>query len=253
MKPGVVRRACTGTASRWPRRITKPTCARDGRSQQQNFAHAVRIFPEPGATRERRDYFDNRTLYFGIHESHRSMEVIAESEILVRERERSSPRQNPPGKRCATSSPATASGPESLDAHGFVFDSPYVSRTVEGLQGGSARPSSDPLIAARRCRRPQIYRSSEPRLRHHGDRDIDPARTEVVRQRRGVCQDFAHFRSAACARWDCQPATSWTRIDDAAGELGCGSSAADVLQYLISTYLPERLVVDFDPVNDLIP
>jgi transglutaminase-like putative cysteine protease len=223
---------------------------RDGRSQQC-VAHTVRISPEPGATRERRDYFDNRTLYFGIHESHRAMDVVAESEILVREREHSLllDRTSWETVRDVIARDRQA---ESLEAYGFVFDSPYVSRTIEGLRD-FALPSFDPgrpLLEAvadltHRIFRGLVYDTTAT--------ETSTPLAEVVRQRRGVCQDFAHFQ-IGCLRAMGLPAryvSGYLSTLPPANRprlVGCDASHA-----WISTYLPSVGWVDFDPVNDLMP
>jgi transglutaminase-like putative cysteine protease len=223
---------------------------RDGRSQAC-IAHSVRISPAPGATRERRDYFDNRTLHFGIHESHRSLEVVAESEILVREREHSLllDRTSWEAVRDFLANDRQA---ESLDAYAFVFDSPYVSRTLDGVRD-YARISFDPG-------RPLLEAVADLTHRIFSDLVYDTAATEtstplaeVVRQRRGVCQDFAHFQ-IGCLRAMGLPARYvsgyLSTLPPATGPrlVGCDASHA-----WISTYLPSVGWVDFDPVNDLVP
>jgi transglutaminase-like putative cysteine protease len=223
---------------------------RDGR-WQACVAHQVTIVPAPGATRERRDYFDNRTLHFGIHESHRSLEVVAESEILVREREHSLLLDRTSWERVRDFL-AVDRQPESLEAYAFVFDSPYVSGATAGLRD-YARRSFDPG-------RPLLEAVADLTRRIFTDLVYDTTATEtstplveVVRQRRGVCQDFAHFQ-IGCLRAMGLPARyvsgylSTLPPADGPRLVGCDASHA-----WISTYLPSVGWVDFDPVNDLVP
>jgi transglutaminase-like putative cysteine protease len=223
---------------------------RDGRTQAC-LAHQVRVFPVPGTTRERRDYFDNRTLYFGIHETHRSLEVEAESEILVRERERSLllDKSSWETVRELVASDRQA---QSLAAYEFVFDSPYVTRAHRGLLE-FAEPSFAPG-------RPLLEAVAELTERIFKELTYDTTATEtstplsdVVAQRRGVCQDFAHFQ-IGCLRAMGLPARyvsgylSTTPPPDRPRLIGCDASHA-----WISTYLPTVGWVDFDPVNNLMP
>ena len=205
----------------------------------------------PGTTRERRDYFDNRTLYFGIHELHRSMEVVAESDILVREREHSLllDRTSWETARDVVCRDRQA---ESLAAYAFVFDSPYVSAAHEELRE-FARPSFEPgrpLLEAvadltQRIFLGLIYDTTAT--------ETSTPLTDVIRQRRGVCQDFAHFQ-IGCLRAMGLPARyvsgylSTTPPPNEPRLVGCDASHA-----WISTYLPGVGWVDFDPVNNLIP
>jgi transglutaminase-like putative cysteine protease len=223
---------------------------RDGRAQVC-LAHAVRISPKPNTTRERRDYFDNRTLYFGIHELHRSMEVVAESDILVREREHSLllDRTSWETARDIVCRDRQA---ESLAAYAFVFDSPYVSAAHEELRE-FARHSFEPgrpLLEAvadltRRIFLGLVYDTTAT--------ETSTPLTDVIRQRRGVCQDFAHFQ-IGCLRAMGLPARyvsgylSTTPPPNEPRLVGCDASHA-----WISTYLPSVGWVDFDPVNNLIP
>ncbi len=223
---------------------------RDGRAQVC-LAHAVRITPSPGTVRERRDYFDNRTLYFGIHESHRSMEVVAESEILVREREHSLllDKTSWEDAREIVSRDRRA---DSIAAYGFVFDSPYVSGAHPEL-AEFARPSFAPGRAL-------LDAVSELTERIYSDLTYDTEATEastplteVIERRRGVCQDFAHFQ-IGCLRAMGLPARyvsgylSTTPPPNEPRLIGCDASHA-----WVSTYLPRVGWVDFDPVNNLIP
>ena len=133
-----------------------------------------------------------------------------------------------------------------------MFDSPYVSRTIEGLRE-FARPSFAPG-------RPLLEAVADLTHRIFTDLVYDTAATEtstplreVVRQRRGVCQDFAHFQ-IGCLRAMGLPAryvSGYLSTMPPANRprlVGCDASHA-----WISTYLPSVGWVDFDPVNDLVP
>jgi transglutaminase-like putative cysteine protease len=223
---------------------------RDGRSQVC-LAHAVRISPTPTTTRERRDYFENRTLYFGIHESHRTMEVVAESDILVGEREHSLLLDRTSWET-ARSIVAHDRHVDSLSAYSFVFDSPYVNSGHAELRD-FARPSfgsGRPLLEAVADLTARIY---EGLTYDTNATETSTPLTDVIRQRRGVCQDFAHFQ-IGCLRAMGLPARyvsgylSTTPPPNEPRLIGCDASHA-----WVSTYLPGVGWVDFDPVNNLIP
>jgi transglutaminase-like putative cysteine protease len=222
---------------------------RDGRAQVC-LAHAVRISPRPNTTRERRDYFDNRTLYFGIHESHRTLEVIAESDILVRGRD--SMLLDKTSWETARESVTLDRQPSSLAAYEFVFGSPYVSAAHPELLE-FARPSFSPgrpLLDAVTDLTDRIYRG----LTYDPDAtEASTALTDVIRDRRGVCQDFAHFQ-IGCLRAMGLPAryvSGYLSTTPPPGKprlVGCDASHA-----WISTYVPNVGWVDFDPVNNMVP
>ncbi|HEX3770736.1 MAG TPA: transglutaminase family protein [Polyangiaceae bacterium] len=218
---------------------------------QQVLSHAVHIAPRPDTTRERRDYFQNRALYFGIHESHRSLEVVAESEILVGEREHSM-LLDKTAWETARDVVTHDRQAEPLIAYEFVFPSPYVG-TVHPELAAFARPSFGP-------RRPLLDAVAELTARIHEELTYDTAATEastplrdVIHNRRGVCQDFAHFQ-IGCLRAMGLPAryvSGYLSTLPPTGKprlVGCDASHA-----WVSTYLPNVGWVDFDPVNDMVP
>ncbi len=223
---------------------------RDGRSQVC-LTHAVRITPSPGTTRERRDYFDNRTIYFGIHESHRSLEIVAESDILVVDREHSLLLDKTSWDAVRDFVSADRQS-ESLAAYAFVFESPFVSGQREALKE-YALPSFSPG-------RPLLDATIDLTARIFSDFAYDTTATEistpladVIRRRRGVCQDFAHFQ-IGCLRAMGLPARyvsgylSTVPPPNMPRLVGCDASHA-----WLSTYLPSVGWIDFDPVNNVIP
>jgi transglutaminase-like putative cysteine protease len=223
---------------------------RDGRSQVC-LTHTVRITPSPSTIRERRDYFDNRTIYFGIHESHRSLEIVSESDILVRDREHSLvlDRTSWDAVRDFVSGDRQS---ESLSAYAFTFESPYVAGQREALR--------EYALASFSPGRPLLEAASDLTARVFSDFAYDTTATEtstpladVIRRRRGVCQDFAHFQ-IGCLRAMGLPARyvsgylSTTPPPNTPRLIGCDASHA-----WVSTYLPSVGWVDFDPVNNIVP
>ena len=81
--------------------------------------------------------------------------------------------------------------PESLDAYQYVFDSPYVKTSGELLEyAQKSFPPNRPLLEA----------VKDLTTRIHKEFQYDPKATtlsttivEVLKGRRGVCQDFAHL------------------------------------------------------------
>ena len=80
---------------------------------------------------------------------------------------------------------------------------------------------------------------------------------EVIRTRRGVCQDFLRtWELPVCVRWGCWPATSYggyLRTHPAPGKerlTGADASHATLVLRILSE---RRSWVDFDPTNNLLP
>ncbi|MBV9947237.1 MAG: hypothetical protein JOZ69_10340, partial [Myxococcales bacterium] len=97
---------------------------RDG-GGQSCLSHAVTIRPTPASLRERIDFFGNRTVYFAIHESHRSLGIVAESEVHVEGRSRSLLLDRTPWEE-VRDLVSRDRRPEMVNAYSFAFESPYV-------------------------------------------------------------------------------------------------------------------------------
>lgn len=221
---------------------------RDG-DVQTLLAHDLAVLPAPGAERDRLDYFKNRTRYFGIHEPHESLRIVATSEVEVHPRGQPLPLWSMPWEEVQARLTRGRSE-ELLDAYAFVFDSPYVSVSPEVLE--LARPSFRPG-------RPLIEAVTDLNHRIFTEFRYDPAATsvstplsEVLRQRRGVCQDFAHLEIACLRSMGLagRYVSGYLLTNPPPGKPRL--VGADASHAWISTYLPNVGWVDFDPANDLV-
>lgn len=222
---------------------------RDGPSQVC-ISHAVSIQPPPGAVEERMDFFKNRACYFGIHEPHRTLEIVAQSEVRVKERPRSLLLDRTAWEE-VRDGVARSRGPESLDAYGFAFDSPYV-RVSPELRSFAA-PSfarGRPLLDAALDLTRRIFSGF---TYDRGATGVSTPLSDVLRDRRGVCQDFAHV-AIGCLRAMGLPAryvSGYLLTAPPPGRprlTGCDASHA-----WIATYLPNVGWIDLDPSNDMMP
>jgi transglutaminase-like putative cysteine protease len=217
---------------------------------QRTFEHEITITPLPSSRRDRFDFFGNRTSHFSIREPHRSLEVFSRSVVelraltppllsvsptweQVRDRLRSDRRR------------------DLLDAYAFTFESPNA-KPVSALADYVA-PSFPP-------QRPILEAVRDLTRRIHTDFAYDPESTdvstpvgEVLRRRRGVCQDFAHLQIAGLrslglpARY--VSGYLLTRPPPGRPKL----IGADASHAWIGTFVPDFGWVDFDPTNNLLP
>ncbi len=220
---------------------------RDGPTQTC-IAHSIAVLPEPEVVRERIDYFHNRVCFFGIHESHRTLEIVAESEVRVLERP-SSLVLDRTSWEDVRDRLARSRRPEAIEAYSFVFDSPYV--RAEPALKALAEPSFSsgrPLLDAAMDLTRRIFSGF---AYERGSTGISTPLSDVLRDRRGVCQDFAHV-AIGCLRSMGLPAryvSGYLLTAPPPGRprlAGCDASHA-----WISTYLPNVGWVDFDPSNDM--
>jgi transglutaminase-like putative cysteine protease len=220
---------------------------RDGASQVC-LSHKVTIQPEPETLHERIDYFDNRACYFGIHEPHRTLEIVAESDVRVEGYSRSLILDRTSWEE-VRDLVARSRRAESLEAYSFVFDSPYVRVQPElrSLATPSFAPGRSMLDAALDLTR-RIFSGF---TYERGATGVSTPLSEVLRDRRGVCQDFAHV-AIGCLRSLGLPAryvSGYLLTAPPPGRprlTGCDASHA-----WISTYLPNLGWIDFDPSNDM--
>jgi transglutaminase-like putative cysteine protease len=223
-----------------PRTHDRQTCLR----------HELSISPAPGAKQDSFDYFGNHMAYFSLSESHNQLTIDAYSEVEVDSRPQNSlsdgasweqVRQmlvDPPDR-------------QTLLAREFSLDSPYVTRLPDMTE--YARPSFAPGQPLLKC----VLDLTE---RIHRDFEFLPGSTkvetpilDVLRTRRGVCQDFTHLQIGClrslglAARYvsgylDTTPPPGKERL-----------VGADVSHAWVGVYTPECGWVDFDPTNGIMP
>jgi transglutaminase-like putative cysteine protease len=217
---------------------------------QTRLASELRISPPPSVMTERIDFFGNTATFATIEEPHRELSVTA---INLAEIERgASPQADKTLPwEAVRELLRNDRSPDIVAASQFVFDSPYI--PVADTLAAYAAPSFP-------AGRPILEAVLDLTRRIHAEFRYDPTATtiatpikEVLEQRHGVCQDFAHLQ-IGCLR-------------------SLGLAARYVSGYLVNTPPPgrPRLVgdeashawvsffcpgpgwIDLDPTNNQIP
>lgn len=154
----------------------------------------LRISPWPSVVREHRDFFGNRVSYFSIQQSHLQLEITATAELDVQSPSWPDAQETVAWDKLAQQLQERTGGAESA-ARLCVLPSPAVS--LEPVAVEYARESFRPG-------RPVLEAALELMHRIHADFEYDPTSTtvatplaDVLRLRRGVCQDFAHLMISA--------------------------------------------------------
>jgi len=220
------------------------------REHQRVQNHELEVTPQPEARRRRFDYFGNRTLSFSLSEPHRGLEVLARSVVEL----------TPPPTPGLDASPAWEQVSERvrsdrhrdiLDACSMTFDSPRVPASDE--LRAYALPSfaeGRPLLRAVR----ELTSRIRADFRYDDSAtDISTPVAQVLQDKRGVCQDFAHV-AIGCLRALGLPARYvsgylLTRPPPGRPKL----VGADASHAWFATFVPGQGWIDFDPTNDLIP
>lgn len=219
---------------------------------QRLVSHALRIDPPADERRDELDSFGNMVTHFGLHGAHRMLRVQMECLVEV-------------GAR-----PALAEG-------GAAASAPL---SWEAVRDAIRRePQQDDLVPASMCEptplvplsdaarhyasksfgrgRPWLDAVTELMHRIHADFEFLPGATtvstsvdEVLYQRSGVCQDFAHLM-LACLRGLGLPAryvSGYLLTDPPPGMARL--MGVDASHAWIAAYSPAHGWVEFDPTND---
>lgn len=240
-------------------------CQNEARLQPRNFwrQHCANscfeITPTPKDFRELTDYFGNRLAYFAIQQPHKQLVVTAISEVSLfpgRQRNELLPQFSWEQVRgffqeISSHNLNRQQMQALLEAKHYVLDSPMIATTSE--LADYARPSFRP-------ERPLLDAVMELMQRIHQDFTYDPMSTtiatplaQVLAQRRGVCQDFAHL-AIGCLRSFGIPAryiSGYLETLPAPGKPRL--VGADASHAWFSVYIPDIGWLDFDPTNNKMP
>lgn len=217
---------------------------------QQVSEYTLTVQPTPTVSSERVDYYGNPTSFFTIGSPHERLVVTARSRVRVVTPVLPIASQTPAWedvrKHCASDVLTNDSA-----VGEFRFDSPYITRKEAYANYAAASfPKGCPLLEGFSDFTARIFR----------DFKFDPRATtvatpldEVFKQRRGVCQDFAHLAIAGLrslglpARYvsgylETQPPPGKVRL-----------VGADASHAWVSAWCPGYGWIDADPTNNVLP
>ncbi len=217
---------------------------------QRCLSHALRIEPETAVISEHRDYFGNAGHFVTVEKAHTRLFVESISRVAVAPQFVPDADETPPWDLIRGIVQGDHSG-SGLEAMEFVYDSPMVK--ISGDIADFAKVSFKP-------RRAVLSAAVDLTERIFREFAFDPSATnvstpvgEVMENRRGVCQDFAHFQ-IACLRSIGVPAryvSGYLETDAPAGkEKLVGTDASHAW---VSFFCPGVGWLDLDPTNGCIP
>ena len=202
------------------------------------------IEPEPASWQGRKDYFGNEVTTVALYEPHRRLVIEARSMVEVQ------PAPPPPssGISWEEARDMVASPPdeETLAAAEYLFDSPFVSSSPElAFFAQSSFTPGRPLAEALGELSNRIH--SEFRYQPNST-SIEMPLLEVLRNRQGVCQDFAHVMIGALRslRLPARYASGYLRSSP-------GMHGAEASHAWVSAYVPGSGWLSYDPTNDVMP
>lgn len=216
-----------------PRSFTTPLFA------QERVAQEIVAEPIWEDARERQDCYGNEVLFFTMRQPHNDMQITATSEILLTP-------QQPPSSDTPWEDVQNRLTQELalLPWREFVLDSPLVPLLPQ------IRPYAAESFTPKR---PLLQATQELMQRIYTDFNYQPGTTtittplkQVLEEKSGVCQDFAHFL-LACLRLHGLAARYVSGYIETELE---GSAASHAW---VSVFVPDLGWIDFDPTNNCIP
>ena len=220
-------------------------------TSQKFLSSELQISPPPSGVRERVDFFGNRVTHFSIQNPHKELLVTALSEISVTTDPKPLLAANLQTWDSLKTRLATEKDPTRLQAIPFLFDSSMVPRSQ--TLADYAKPSfidDRPLVEAVRDLMQRIFNdfTYDPEVT-----SIATPLSEVLKTRRGVCQDFAHL-GVGCLRsmgLAARYVSGYIETLPAPGKERL--VGADASHAWFAVYAGEAGWVDFDPTNNQIP
>jgi transglutaminase-like putative cysteine protease len=217
--------------------------------RQARLASRLAVRPQPASIDTQLDYFGNHVSFFTIEVGHERLTVTASSRVRISEPAPPLPLATP--WEAIRDRLATETGEPFFEACQFAFDSPHVatSRELAAYAGKSFAPG-----------RPWLESLLDLTRRIHTEFRYDQSATivstpldEVLRLRRGVCQDFAHLE-IGCLRSLGLPARYVSGYLVTAPPSGQPRLiGADASHAWVSAFSPDYGWIDVDPTNDQIP
>lgn len=211
----------------------------------------VSISPEPDVLKEYHDFFGNNVLYFAIQQEHKSLTVSVKT--MVEKKKDSSLIMNLYGATTWEESRTTLMQPgaENFEARQYI---PFTEITL-------ATPEIVEYTLESFTPGRSIFDASQNLMnRIFNDFEFKPGFTtvatplrDVFKERKGVCQDFAHL-AVSCIRSVGLPARYISGyLETIAPEGKEKLVGVDASHAWFSVYIPQSGWVEFDPTNNVLP
>jgi transglutaminase-like putative cysteine protease len=207
--------------------------------------HEIEVSPAPDFSLSRHDYFGNEVAYFSIHEPHQTLTITSRSLVDVAEGLANQTAATPAWEQVRDDVRKGATD-EAFEASQFVYESSLV-HTSADFRSFAAESflAGKPLLESATDLSHRIFTG----FRY--DKRVTTVSTpvdQVLRDRQGVCQDFAHFM-IACLR-SLGLAARYVSGYLRSGKNVTGSEASHAW---VSVFSPGLGWLDLDPTNDVTP
>ena len=217
--------------------------------------YKLEISPLPSEISERLDFFGNTITRFSIQKHHNELKVTAKSRILRDYTLQPNIETSVTGKTITLAEAITelkTNSLEHIDANEFILESIFIakiSKEIKDYAEISFKPNR-PVFEAAFELMERIYTEFEF---DSGFSTISTPLSDVMKEKKGVCQDFAQI-AIACIRSIGLPARYVSGYIETLPPPGKEKLVGtDASHAWFSVYIPTFGWVDFDPTNNQIP
>lgn len=219
---------------------------------QRCLSRRVHVTPTPIYQTEGEDYFGNPTFYFSVQEAHKKLAIDVECYFEIETHDLS----NELSSHTMTcfelkQQLAQASTPEIRMIKEYLLNSTHIRRSeILADYARDCFTDDTPVLQACVAFMHKIFQEFK----------FDPTATsvstpaeQVLKEKRGVCQDFAHL-AIACIRSVGLPARYMSGYLETLPPPGQEKLVgADASHAWFAIFIPDLGWVEFDPTNDLMP
>jgi transglutaminase-like putative cysteine protease len=208
----------------------------------------LEIEPKPAKIYSRKDYFGNIQHYFSLHQSHKSLKVTVSSEVEVLKN---------------TVQPISAISCEDarlkfasdrilkIEVLQYQLPSQYINWDEEIIAfAESCLLPKAPLYEAVLILIKKIFTEFQFKS---GSTNVNTPLKTVLKERKGVCQDFSHLAIASLRSVGIPARYVSGYIETLPPEGKVKLEGSDASHAWISVYIPEMGWCEFDPTNNMIP
>jgi transglutaminase-like putative cysteine protease len=222
---------------------------------QQCVEHTISVEPATFLRRDEIDAFGNALTRLEFEHPHRRLEVVTQMEVDVHQRPKILADHSMSWERICADLAYHGAWPtrENLEASRFRHESPYV-RVKQEFTDYAAEcfPAGRPILTCANALMVKLHREL---TYAPGETAVGTPVREVLKTRRGVCQDFAHLM-IACLRsrgLAARYVSGYLRAAPARGaaagaSLAIGSGASHAW---VAVYAPPLGWLEFDPTNNV--
>ncbi|MBF0290114.1 MAG: transglutaminase family protein [SAR324 cluster bacterium] len=216
--------------------------------KQKVIQSTLNIFPKPQYTRQRVDYFGNITQVFMVQHPHNELSITASSRVMTLVPETPVIAGTPPWESVVQRL-GVHEHPEELDAYQYVFISPQTAITsqIKSYAQLSFPPGMSILAGAVNLTNRIFTEFSYDESATTVDTPVE----QVLLNKKGVCQDFAHF-AISCLRSLGMAARYVSGYLETAPPPGKPKMVgADASHAWFALFVPGTGWVDLDPTNNI--